>query len=450
MIDRRRLGLPAVAARRGARDHARGRAHLASHRGLDLDADDVRRVRGRARRVLRALGGGSVRPRARLDRVHLARGRRTSRSQVQILLDTLSSVMMLIVSGVGGLIVWYSMGYMAGDDEERRYFAYMSLFVFAMLLLVAGGELPPAARGLGARRARLLPPDRVLAPAAGGGRRREEGVRHERDRRRDARARARPAHLADRHARVRRRLRPGRLPLDHHGEPRRARPPRRRGGEVGPDPAAHMASGRDGGTDAGLGADPRRDDGDGGGLPARPGEPDLRGRARRAAPRLDPRRGHAARRRSHRARAVGHQARDRLLDDVPDRLHVPGGGDRRVRVRDLPPHDARLLQGAAVHVGGARDPPPGRGAGHPEDGRPPVGRCRARTSRSSSAHSSLVGIPIFSGVLVEGRHRRRGVRERRRARLQCCTSPGSSARSSPASTPSGSTSPSSAASRASS
>ena len=55
---------------------------------------------------------------------------------VQILVDPLSVVMMLIVSGVGGLIVWYSMGYMAGDDEERRYFAYMSLFVFAMLLLV--------------------------------------------------------------------------------------------------------------------------------------------------------------------------------------------------------------------------------------------------------------------------------------------------------------------------
>ena len=55
---------------------------------------------------------------------------------VQILVDPLSLVMMLIVSGVGGLIVWYSMGYMAGDDEERRYFAYMSLFVFAMLLLV--------------------------------------------------------------------------------------------------------------------------------------------------------------------------------------------------------------------------------------------------------------------------------------------------------------------------
>ena len=50
-------------------------------------------------------------------------------------------MMMLIVTGVGGLIVLYSIGYMDGDDEERRYFAYMSLFVFSMLLLVQGGNL---------------------------------------------------------------------------------------------------------------------------------------------------------------------------------------------------------------------------------------------------------------------------------------------------------------------
>ena len=59
---------------------------------------------------------------------------------LQILVDPLSTVMMLVVSGVGGLIVWYSMGYMAGDDEERRYFAYMSLFVFSMLMLVEAGN----------------------------------------------------------------------------------------------------------------------------------------------------------------------------------------------------------------------------------------------------------------------------------------------------------------------
>jgi NADH-quinone oxidoreductase subunit L len=60
---------------------------------------------------------------------------------LQVLVDPLSTMMMLIVSGVGGLIVLYSIGYMHGDDEERRYFAYMSFFVFSMLLLVQGGNL---------------------------------------------------------------------------------------------------------------------------------------------------------------------------------------------------------------------------------------------------------------------------------------------------------------------
>jgi NADH-quinone oxidoreductase subunit L len=60
---------------------------------------------------------------------------------LRILVDPLSVFMMLIVSGVGALIVMYSIGYMDGDDEERRYFAYMSLFVFSMLLLVQGGNL---------------------------------------------------------------------------------------------------------------------------------------------------------------------------------------------------------------------------------------------------------------------------------------------------------------------
>jgi NADH-quinone oxidoreductase subunit L len=60
---------------------------------------------------------------------------------LQLLVDPLSAVMMLIVSGVGGLIVLYSIGYMDGDDEERRYFAYIAFFVFSMLMLVEGGNL---------------------------------------------------------------------------------------------------------------------------------------------------------------------------------------------------------------------------------------------------------------------------------------------------------------------
>jgi NADH-quinone oxidoreductase subunit L len=60
---------------------------------------------------------------------------------LRILVDPLSVFMMLIVSGVGALIVGYSIGYMDGEDEERRYFAYMAIFVFSMLLLVQGGNL---------------------------------------------------------------------------------------------------------------------------------------------------------------------------------------------------------------------------------------------------------------------------------------------------------------------
>jgi NADH-quinone oxidoreductase subunit L len=63
------------------------------------------------------------------------------RFDMSIVVDPLSVFMMLIVTGVGGLIIAYSIGYMHGDDEERRYFAYMALFVFSMLLLVQGGNL---------------------------------------------------------------------------------------------------------------------------------------------------------------------------------------------------------------------------------------------------------------------------------------------------------------------
>jgi NADH-quinone oxidoreductase subunit L len=63
------------------------------------------------------------------------------RAGLSILTDPLSVFMMLVVAGVGSLIVFYSIGYMDGEDEERRYFAYMSLFVFSMLMLVQGGNL---------------------------------------------------------------------------------------------------------------------------------------------------------------------------------------------------------------------------------------------------------------------------------------------------------------------
>jgi NADH-quinone oxidoreductase subunit L len=60
----------------------------------------------------------------------------TLQIKLNLLVDPLALVMMLVVSGVGTLIVAYSIGYMKGEDEKRRYFAYMAFFVFSMLLLV--------------------------------------------------------------------------------------------------------------------------------------------------------------------------------------------------------------------------------------------------------------------------------------------------------------------------
>ena len=51
-------------------------------------------------------------------------------------LDNLSALMLLVVTGVGSLIHWYSQGYMKGDRSYSRYFACLSLFTFSMLGIV--------------------------------------------------------------------------------------------------------------------------------------------------------------------------------------------------------------------------------------------------------------------------------------------------------------------------
>jgi NADH-quinone oxidoreductase subunit L len=55
-----------------------------------------------------------------------------------LLVDPLSATFMLLITGVGALIHVYSIGYMAHDPRRRRFFAYLNLFVAAMLLLVLG------------------------------------------------------------------------------------------------------------------------------------------------------------------------------------------------------------------------------------------------------------------------------------------------------------------------
>src|SRR5262249_35001565 len=56
------------------------------------------------------------------------------------LLDPLSSIMILVITGVGFLIHVYSIGYMAHDPGFARYFAYLNLFTAMMLTLVLGSS----------------------------------------------------------------------------------------------------------------------------------------------------------------------------------------------------------------------------------------------------------------------------------------------------------------------
>src|SRR3989440_9321320 len=59
-----------------------------------------------------------------------------------ILIDNLSIFMCLVITGVGGLIVSYSVGYMEHEDDPSyaRFFCYMDVFIFSMLLLVLAGN----------------------------------------------------------------------------------------------------------------------------------------------------------------------------------------------------------------------------------------------------------------------------------------------------------------------
>jgi len=57
-------------------------------------------------------------------------------------LDQLAAVMILVVTGVGALIHVFSVGYMRADPGYARYFAYLNLFVFFMLILVLGANFP--------------------------------------------------------------------------------------------------------------------------------------------------------------------------------------------------------------------------------------------------------------------------------------------------------------------
>ncbi len=174
--------------------------------------------------------------------------------------------MVLIVTGVGSLIHVYSIGYMKDDASYARYFAYLNLFLFFMLLLVLGRSLLVLFvgwEGVGLASYLLIgfwfeDPDKARAgkKAFITNRIGDAGfllgmfVLYQALGTLDM-DRINAAFTAARSARS-------------VGEPRRHPAVHRRNGQVGADSAARLAAGRHGRTDAGVGADPRGDDGDGG------------------------------------------------------------------------------------------------------------------------------------------------------------------------------------------
>ena len=390
------MGLPALAARRGVDHHGRRRPHLAPHRGWIATLATFIAFGG-ALVAFIGLWAADPSDREQVSTAYTWLAAGDFQVQVQILLDTLSSTMMLIVSGVGGLIVWYSMGYLAGDDEERRYFAYISLFVFAMLMLVQAGNflLLLVGWGLVGLASYLLigfwhhKPEAVAAAkkafvmnAIGDatlalglvlliwetGTLEYAGVFADVDSLSPTMVNLIALGLLGGAV-----AKSAQIPL-HTWLP---------DAMEGPTPVSaliHAATMVTAGVYLLVRASPIFE-----------AAPDVQHLASILGA------SHAARRRLRRTRAVGHQARHRLLDDVADRLHVPRGRDRGVRLRHLPPDDARLLQGAAVHVRRTRHPPPRRRAGHPEDGRAEERHAANAPRILGWRRSRSSGIPIFSG-----------------------------------------------------
>ena len=80
---------------------------------------------------------------------------------VGLFVDSVTVVMLAMITLVATLVHVFSIGYMHEDKRFPRFFTYLSLFCFSMLGLVIGDH-PPALHLLGTRRPLLLPPDRVL------------------------------------------------------------------------------------------------------------------------------------------------------------------------------------------------------------------------------------------------------------------------------------------------
>ncbi len=85
--------------------------------------------------------------------------------------------MLVVVTTVSALVHLYSWGYMAEDDSKPRFFAYLSLFTFAMLALVTAADFMQLFFGWEGVGLASLPADRLLVQEAHRQRRRHQGLR---------------------------------------------------------------------------------------------------------------------------------------------------------------------------------------------------------------------------------------------------------------------------------
>jgi NADH-quinone oxidoreductase subunit L len=221
---------------------------------------------------------------------------RVARADWAIRLDRLTAIMLIVITTVSALVHLYSFGYMAHDDNFRegesyrpRFFAYLSFFTFAMLMLVTADNLVQLFfgwEGVGLASYLLIgfyyrkprPTPRRSRPSS------STGWATSASRSASSRCSSWSTRsTSTTSSRPRPELRRRRsVPLDdrlERGGADRLPALHRRDGQVGAALPAHLAARRDGGADARVGADPCGDDGDGGGVPRLPDVAAVRVRA---------------------------------------------------------------------------------------------------------------------------------------------------------------------------